>query len=225
MSRHRHLVVASLYLASLLLPAAALGATGSNSASEPQIRMYRYTNEQGTTVTSSKIPPEMAKKGYKIVSMNGTVLEDIPPEPTEAEKKAMDANRISEEAQRERDKLLLLRYSNTGELIQSRDRKLSELKDKIKGQESNLAVINTQLKTEQQSAAGFERAGRTVPEVILKTIEGLYKDQQVVQEEIKTFQESYNTESAQYDEDIKRYEFLQNQRFKKEVLSPKKPAN
>lgn len=224
MSHHRHLVVASLYLASLLLPVAALGA-GSNSANESQIRMYRYTNEQGTTVTSSKIPPDMAKKGYKIVSMNGAVLEDIPPEPTEAEKKAMETNRISEEAQKERDKLLLLRYSNTGELIQSRDRKLNELKDKIKGQESNLAVINTQLKTEQQSAAGFERAGRTVPEVILKTIEGLYKDQQVAQEEIKTFQESYNTESAQYDEDIKRYEFLQNQRFKKEVLSPKKPAN
>lgn len=212
-------LIVTACLTSLLLPLSPM-ATPSTDGS--QIRLYRYTNAQGTTVTGSKIPPEMAKKGYKIVSINGTVLEDIPPEPTEEEKKAMDANRLSEEAQKERDKVLLLRYSNTGELIQARDRKLGELKDKIKGQESNLAAINAQLKTEQQTAAGFERGGRTVPDSILKKIEGLYRDQQIAQEEIQTNQTAYNTESAQYEEDIKRYETLQNQRLKHEALTPAK---
>lgn len=216
----------TLYLAALLNLVALSGfstlthaaPTPGGSNSSPDVKMYRYVNDKGTTVTSYQIPPQYAKKGYKIVSPSGTVLEEVAPELSEEERKRQSADQLSQVEQREKDKQLLLRYSQVGELIQARDRTLGELENKIKGEEANLSAIHNQITAEQEKAALAERSGKQVPDAILKKLKSLYHDQEIAEEHIVLFRESYNKDSKEFEEDIKRYEFLNNQRLKKQAL-------
>ncbi len=213
----------SLYLIPLLaLSLSALAKTGTG-ADAPEVRMYRYTNNQGTVVTSSKIPPEYAKKGYKIVSMNGAVLEEVAPELPEAQRKLMSQDQLSKVEQAEKDKQLMLRYANPGELMQARDRKLAELTNKISSEESNLIAVRNQTELHQEKAANAERSGKEVPAYLLKKLNELYHDQEIAGEKIAKLKAELEHDTAQYANDIERYEFISNQRLKKQSQPDSKP--
>ena len=185
---------------------------------KPVAQLYRYINDKGTTVTSSKIPPEYAKKGYKIVSPSGLVLEEVAPELSEEERKKLNASQLSQVEQREKDKALLLRYSQLGELIQARDRKISELENKITAESANVSAIQNQIKSEQEKAANVERSGKPVPDYTLKKLKDLYHDQEVSEEHLTSLKSDLGEASKNFEEDIKRYEFLDNQRLKRQAL-------
>ena len=210
---------------STLTLAKAPAKSSSSSSKGGEVRLFRYKNDQGTLVTSSSIPPEYAKRGYKIVSQNGTVIEDVPAEMSQEERQKLAESKISAAEQREKDKLMLLRYSDVGELMQARDRKLGELENKIKSQESNMTTIDNQIAAEQQNAANFERSGKEVPKSTLQKLQDLYKDQQIAQEQLKIFKETLAQDSKQFESDIARYEYLTNQHIKQQILNPPKSGD
>lgn len=217
MRRPRSTLYIWLTAAIAMMSVSLLLAAPNASTDAPQAQLYRYINNKGTTVTSSKIPPEYAKKGYKIVTMSGLVIKEVLPELSEEEKKKIDANKLSESEQLEKDRLMLLRYGSIGELIRDKDRKLAELRDKVKSQEANLSAIEGQIKYEQQNAATFERSGREVPPATLAKIDALYKDQQICQEQISTFRTTYTEQQKHFDEDIARFEQLKTQRIRRDA--------
>src|SRR5688572_26463459 len=92
----------------------------------PKGALFRYKNEQGTLVTSHILPPEMAYKGYQIVTVGGDVLQTIAPAPTDAEK-----GKILQAIEQEKyDKSLLLRYGTLADLLKAQKRKIGEMEAK-----------------------------------------------------------------------------------------------
>ena len=195
------------------------GAERKQSASqEPAATMYRYVNDQGITVTSSSITPEYARKGYQLVTITGTVVQTIPPEPT-AEERALIAkdadSKISAAQQREQDKQLLLRYSTLDEIQFAKNRKLTEIDNKIILLNSNVGTLKSQIDVEQQRAAGHERNGQPVPAALLKKIDDLQKELKITEGQVTSRQQEMADETIRFDKDIERLTFLEKNRPKR----------
>ena len=106
----------------LLLIALLLGNpyTGHTEATGKAL-FYRYTNDNGVTVISSRIPPRYVPRGYDVINHNGSLVKQVPPEPSPAEK----ARLLEEYEQQARlqawDDELLRRYSSVDDIESARE--------------------------------------------------------------------------------------------------------
>ena len=59
-------------------------------------RMYRFVDENGKTVVSSTLPPEVSQKGYQIINEMGIVLETVAPRKTDEQlrQEKLEAQRL-----------------------------------------------------------------------------------------------------------------------------------
>ena len=182
-----------------------------------ELQMYRYTNDKGVVVTGNSITPEYARKGYQVVTITGTVIETIPPEPT-AEERAKIAqasqDKISAAQQLAEDKQLLLRYSTLDEIQLAKKRKLSEIDNKIILLNSNVTTLKSQIDAEQQRAAVYERNGQPVPAALLKKIEDLQQELKITEGQVTSRQQELAEETIHFDSDIARLTILEKNRPK-----------
>lgn len=166
--------------------------------------LFRYKNEQGTLVTSHILPPEMAYRGYQIVTVGGDVLQTVAPAAVGAEK-----DKILQAIEQEKyDKSLLLRYGTLAELMKAQKRKIGEIEAKRSVLLSNQSNMKVQIEAEQARAANYERQGRSVPEVTLTTMEGLWGNLERTEDQIRTINEELESERARYEKEIHRYKQL-----------------
>lgn len=187
----------------LLVLSCPVGAAERESAT-PKGALFRFKNEQGSTVTSHILPPEMAYKGYQIVTVGGDVLQTVAPAPTGAEK-----DKILQAIEQEKyDKSLLLRYGTLAELMKAQKRKIGEIEAKKAVLTSNQTNMKTQIEAEQSKAANFERQGKPVPEIILTTLEGLWGNLERTEDQIRTISAELEAEQARYKSEMDRYKQL-----------------
>lgn len=186
-------------LLALSLDVAAASKEAADKASKGAL--FRYKNEQGTLVTSHILPPEMAYKGYQIVTVGGDVLQTVAPAPTAEEK-----NKILEAIEQEKyDKSLLLRYGTLAELMKAQKRKMGEIEAKRSVLLSNQTNMKVQIEAEQARAANYERQGKPVPEVTLNAMEALWGNLERTEDQIRTINEELESERARYDRETHRY--------------------
>lgn len=187
-------------------------APGKDDELKPGTYMYRFTNDQGVVQTSSAIPPQYAKNGYELVSLKGTVLRVVAPEPTEEERQALLAkaqDQLSEAEQRELDKQLLLRYSSEVDIQSEKKRKLAEIDAKIKMLEVNEQSTRQQIEHEQRKAAQAERNGQKVPESVVTALNNLQQEQRVLVNQREARLQEEKEEAARFDREIERFKQLE----------------
>lgn len=172
--------------------------------SGPTGALFRYKNDQGTLVTSHILPPEMAYKGYQIVTVGGDVLQTIAPAPTSAEK-----DKILQAIEQEKyDKSLLLRYGTLAELMKAQKRKIGEIEAKRSVLMSNQSNMKVQIEAEQSKAANYERQGKPVPEMTLTAMEALWGNLERTEDQIRIINGELDGERARYEREIHRYKQL-----------------
>jgi len=203
-----------------LIPLASVNAhakkpPAATKSASTELHMYRYTNDSGVVVTGNSIAPEYARKGYQVVTITGTVIQTIPPEPT-AEERAKIAqasqDKISAAQQLEQDKQLLLRYSTLDEIQFAKKRKLTEIDNKIVLLNSNVTTLKSQVDTEQQRAAVYERNGQPVPAALLKKIDDLQQELKITEGQVTSRQQELADETTRFDKDIARLTILEKNR-------------
>ena len=163
-------------LASILAPAILLSHMPLASA----VELYRYTNDEGSTVIDYQVPPEHVKKGYEVLNDKGVVIRVVPRELTEEEQNEADAReRLEAQAiadQRrlqEWDESLLLRYSTVEDIEAAQERALMDLRIRVSILKSNKHSLKQQVENYQAQAAELERMGRPVDVQRLQAIEDL----------------------------------------------------
>lgn len=167
--------------------------------------IYRYKNNQGVTVLDSNIPPEYVNRGYEIVSLSGKVIKVIAPVTQGAEGERLYREKLAREA-RERDDIQLRRsYSNVADIDAAKSRNLESLRGNISILQANLSSARTRLQTYQAQAAAIERAGRQLPEELLKSINNLVQEEKDIQVQIQQREEEYKTVEQKFDDDRKRF--------------------
>ncbi len=174
-----------------------------NSTSSKVI--YRYKNKDGVTVLDSKIPPEYVNDGYELLSLSGKVIKVIKPAVQGAEGERLYRERVLRE-EREREDIQLRRsYSNVADIDAAKSRNLESLRGNIGILQANLSSARSRLKSYQSQAAAIERAGRQLPDDLLKNINNLVQEESDIQTQIQQREAEYKTVEQKFDTDRKRF--------------------
>lgn len=145
-------------------------------------QFYRYRNDQGVLVIDKSIPPELARKGYDIVTGAGQLIQKV--EPSEAidvqeiqRQKEQSANQAREDA-----KLRKL-YSSPADAERLRDRQMDAVTLKIDFAKGQVQQTTNKRRLEMEQAARMERKGGAVPQQTRDNIERLTR--QIAEQEAK----------------------------------------
>jgi hypothetical protein len=182
-----------------------------------EAHMYRYTNDKGALVTSSSITPEYARKGYQIVTVTGVVLSTVAPEPTveqRAQLAQQEKDKLTAEQQKVHDKELLLRYNSLDDINVAKKRRLDEINNQIVLLNSNAGTLKSQMDSEHQRAAIFERNGQPIPQVQLDKINALQQAIKVTEDQVVQRKQELVDETARFDKDTERLILLNKNRGK-----------
>jgi hypothetical protein len=167
--------------------------------------VYRYKNKDGVTVMDSSIPPQYVNNGYEIMSLSGKVLKVVAPVVQGAEGERLQQEKL-QQAERERDDIQLRRsYSNVADIDAAKSRNLESLRGNISILQANLTSARTRLQSHQSQAAAIERAGRQLPEDLLKNINNLEQEEKDIQLQIQQREAEYKDVEKKFDEDRKRF--------------------
>jgi hypothetical protein len=178
------------------------------SLTQAAAKLFRFKNEKGTTVTSHILPPEVVARGYEVITPAGDVIETVAPAMTPeqaAEKARLEQAKID---RAKRDKQLLLKYSALAEIRRAMERKLGEMNSKIKVMEANLTNIKIQIEAQQEQAANYERNGKDIPGVLLKSLDDLYTNMETTEAIIKARRDDYKVEKTKMEDDMERFKVL-----------------
>ncbi len=169
-------------------------------AAESKGNLYRYSNDEGNVVVDYQVPAKYVAQGYEVLNMEGVVLEVVPRQLTEEEKKVLNAQQELEEAARaeqerlkEWDESLLLRYSTIADIEAAEERALRDLRIRMSILKGNKRSLKQQVENYQAQAADLERRGQEVDVARLVAIED-------IQAEIETTDRSINERAREIEE-------------------------
>lgn len=158
-----------------------LGATAAHAD------LYRYVDDKGVVVLDRHgVPPQYIGKGYEVLNDQGRVTRVVPAAPTAEERQRL----LEAKARAGSDAQLLRLYASTKDVERAKARKLSELDSIIGITRGNLQSLHAQQANLQSQAAGYERAGRDVPEQLLTRINNLNKEQASLRRDIQRYKQA-----------------------------------
>jgi hypothetical protein len=179
---------------------------------------YRYFNAEGVMVQTDRLPPEVVRQGYQIVSANGDVLKVVPRELTAAERKQRNAEHEKHQrtlAEQDRirkwDHTLALRYSNVDDIDEAKGRSLKEFDIRIGILQGNLMSLKGQIEAEQSDAANYARRGKDVPEALNLRMKSLKSEVLYAENAISELERERIGTERQYELDRERFEYLLEQ--------------
>lgn len=194
-------------LAALLLQLAAPMVESAN--------LYRYTNEEGNVVVDYQVPARYIAQGYEVLNMEGVVLEVVPRQLTEEEKKVLNAQqeleaaaRAEQERLREWDESLLLRYSTIADIEAAEERALRDLRIRMSILKGNKRSLKQQVENYQAQAADLERSGQQVDVARLVAIEDIQEEIQATDRSINDRAREIEEVQAAYQRDKDRFAML-----------------
>jgi len=167
--------------------------------------LYRFVGDQGQQFIQQSIPPEVAPRGYEIISKSGQLLKVVPPAPKGADIEKMMTQMRLEAELAEWDNRLRRRYSTVADIRSAKRRSLSELQGNLSLLRSNLQGVQTQIQDQQARAAMQERSGREVGEAVLKNIHTLEAELTGLQHQIAVRTIELRAEAERFDRDMERF--------------------
>jgi hypothetical protein len=201
-----HFTCAVFAAALVLVPTKLLAQAGN---------LYRYTNTDGVTVVDYQVPADYVGKGYEVLNSDGMVIQVVPRELTEEEKKVRNAQQeleaaatAEEQRLREWDESLLLRYSTVADIEAARERALRDLRIRLSILKGNKRSLKQQAENYQAQAADMERSGQQVDVARLGAIENIQKEIETTDRAIDDRAKEIEEVSGAFQQDIERFEML-----------------
>jgi len=138
---------------------------------------YRYLNKEGNVVISHYIPPELASRGYSVLSADGRVLRVVARQLSAAEVVQLERRKdtekktaLAQQQARNLDRQLMQLYSSPEDVIYARDRKLASIDDLIAQTKSNIESLILQKRRLEKQGAELERSGQPLSGDILENL-------------------------------------------------------
>ena len=147
----------------ILLVAAAVALPSTGSAQSQGPRLYKYTDENGVTQYTDKIPPQYANRDRDVLNQHGVPVGFEEGEITAEERSVIAQREALAEAERRKkadiarhDRMLLETYLSVGDIEELRDRRLELLESQIKLTEVYLGNLRKKLVALQVEAGHFK---------------------------------------------------------------------
>ncbi len=140
--------------------------------------LYKYTDDQGREIVSSRVPAEFVRNGYQILNERGQVIEvverSLSAEELAVQSEEKKSLRLAEQARLEQeaaDTMLLRLYRSPEEVIRRRDSTVSELDGQFTVLSSLLEDVEEKLAELEQKVVNNENAGNEVLAHLIAQVE------------------------------------------------------
>lgn len=180
----------------------------SSGVSASGAHYYRYLNENGVKVISSRIPNRFVKNGYDIITIDGTLIERVAPEPSEEEKEKLRQEQAEQKRLELWDKELLRQYSRSADIEAAKQRKLAQNETSTSIIQRRIEKIDQDIIRYQGLAAADERAGKEVAIDTLHAIERLKKERAAAEQEVEEKQKERMSIKESHDKDLARFKVI-----------------
>ena len=186
-------------------------------ASSAHAVMYRYKDDQGRTVMSATVPPEIVPKGYDVLNAQGRIIETVAPaltaEQIRARDEAIEREKREEEerkAQELADQKLLKQYGSPETVVNLMNRRLGEIESVIVSREAAIQAAKNSIAVNEEKAANFQRNGRAIPAIVKQELEKAKDDIVKAQTVIADKKKDHQAVKEEFGQIIERLEFLTN---------------
>ena len=175
-------------------------------------RIQKCQDAQGRWHYGDTADEECSRSKVIELDTRGIKRKEIAAPLTEAELKAREQNRASDEAakqqaedQKRRDQQLLATYAIEDDIIMARDRKTADLEAQIKAGQDTLTSLRNSLGRLQAQAVEEQRGGKPLSPQTAKTIAN--NEAQISKHEkyVQGLRKDQETLRAQYQSDLERY--------------------
>ena len=176
-------------------------------------QIFSCKDSKGRTLTSDREIPECASRDMREIGKNGIVRRVIAAPLTAEQRRAkqLDEDRAKQQAdavleERRRDKALLARFRNEGEIDRAQQRALADLQEKIRHSDHAVALATEQLKNAESDAA--RRNNKVVPPYIQQRIDDATASVGIEISRRKQIQSDLSQLGQSFDDTRKRYREL-----------------
>lgn len=122
--------------------------------------LYRYKDENGTTVLNNSIPAKYVAKGYEVIdARTGKVTDKVVA--------IVQDENVKRVYQSPDDKILLASYSTVKEIAEHLERKLAKLRAEVANIQTDMRVQNIELERQQKELKRLQDREREIPEELL----------------------------------------------------------
>ena len=165
--------------------------------------LYRYTDENGSVVMNSTVPPEYAGKGYEILDAGtGKLIQKVEPQELDA---AANVVYLSPE-----DKILLASYSSVEEIQAHLERKTAGLKAEIANIRADIRILNEEMEVSQAEVKRLTEREREVPQTMLDHIVELEESDAGLQAALERREQDLLSTEQEYEQKKERFAVLLN---------------
>mgnify|MGYP001819192981 FL=1 len=178
-------------------------------------KMYRWTDEEGNTHYSDKIPGDAIKGSHALINKRGLTVDTRGAATTDEEyARNLELKRLQAEQQKElerqraKDQVLLKTFRSEDDIILSRDGKLSTYDTQIRLAYNNIQRLKKRLGQQQQYAAKIERKGKKIDAKTLRGIENTHQEIKNNYEIILRQEHDKERIEKRYADDLKRFRQL-----------------
>jgi len=135
---------------------------------------YVYKDKQGRTHIEDSIPGEFTKYGYKIVNDSGITIKEIPSVATKREKanakKRRSEEKRAKDAQREKDQILLRRFTGLEDIRETGNKKILALQSQIDVTREHVIAFEKNLGELESQAENLRNNSKRVSDKDLRSI-------------------------------------------------------
>jgi len=178
-------------------------------------QMYRWTDEEGNTHYSDKIPSDAIKGSHALINKRGLTVDTRGAATSEEEyARNLELMRLQAEQQKElerqraKDRVLLNTFRSEDDIILSRDGKLSTYDTQIRIAYTNIRRLKNRLGQQQEYAALLERKGKKVDAKTKRNIELTHQEIQSNYETILRQEHDKERIEEKYADDLNRFRRL-----------------
>ncbi len=178
-------------------------------------KMYRWVDENGKTYLSDQVPPDQTQYRRESLNAKGRVLE-ITEQAKTKEQLALDARleklkKAQEKIiakQKSQDKVLLSTYRSVEDMNLALNKKMQAMDSGVNVLQTNLKQIEGRLEDQLRKAAGLERNGEKIPQILLDDIKSIKTQIESIKTEIGKRLEKKQIVRTDFEADIARYKYL-----------------
>ena len=177
--------------------------------------LYKWVDEKGNTHYTTAPPPDSAVYDREVLGGRGQVVKRIQGRMTPEEKAAYEEKLLEEEllfkeqeAQKKRDRILLLSYKTVGEMIEKRDDKLSTLDSFIESLEEDREELALEYDELLNQAVLHEREGKAPPEKLKANLRSAKRELESNEADLKKRKKEHLNTLNLFEEDVKRFREL-----------------
>jgi hypothetical protein len=165
---------------------------------------YRYVNNEGVTVLSHTVPPELVHRGYQVIDREGRVVRVVERQATAAEIAQREAAEQERLVRQRRDEELLILYASAEEVQLARQRRLASIENSVTMGTANLARLQTHKRQLESQAASRERSGQPPSQELIDAIRIVELQIREAEREIAAREREKEHAAEQFDSDYAR---------------------